>query len=211
MLVPELTVQNLPKAASVLERVFGFAPDGGLWHLGSQAVALVAGTADGHGRIDHVALSVPDMDKALAGLQAAGAELDAGVTPNGPETIAEFWDQGLRFVYLAGPETARIELCQRIAGAAPAIGADHVGIPCHDLAAMQAFFEGQGAKLTASVDLARPEGTIPVRFLAFAGGVIELFQPPRAERAIRGRWSRLLVSGLPAPLQGPEGLILAPL
>lgn len=211
MLVPELTVHDPDHAAKMLENVFGFTMSGGLWHRGSQGLRLVQGQPEGHGRIDHVALTVPDMDAALAGLQAAGAVLDAGVTPDGPQFIPEFWQDGLRFVYLSGPVGARIELCQRITGADSDIGHDHIGIPCHDIAAMQAFFEGQGARQTASVDLPRPEGVIPVRFLAFRGGVIELFQPPRADRANHGLWSRLLVSDLANPLQGPEGLILAPL
>jgi hypothetical protein len=147
----------------------------------------------------------------LTGLLAAGASLDAGVTPNGAELIPEFWEDGLRFVYLSGPETARIELCQRVTGAALQVGHDHIGIPCHDLAKMQAFCEGLGATLTAAVDLARPEGVIPVRFLAFAGEVIELYQPKAAVRSARGLWSRLLVPGLPTLLEGPEGLILSPL
>ena len=205
MLVPELTVQNTDQAAAMLETVFGFVADGGLWHRGSQAVRLVVGQPQGHGRIDHIALTVPDMDTALAALQAAGAVLDAGVTPNGADFIPEFWGDGLRFVYLSGPESARIELCQRITGAAPDVGHDHIGIPCHDLAAMQAFFEGLGARLTAAVDLVRPDGVIPVRFLAFSGGVLELYQPKDADRAAHGLWSRLLVTGLAGPVEGPEG------
>ncbi|NJS38001.1 MAG: VOC family protein [Rhodobacteraceae bacterium] len=211
MLVPELTVQNPDHAAKVLREVFGFVPDAGLMRRGSQAVRLVVGAPEGHGRIDHIALTVPEMDAALAELLAGGASLDAGVTPNGAELIPEFWDEGLRFVYLSGPETARIELCQRITGAAPEVGHDHIGIPCHDLTRVQTFCEGLGATLTAAVDLARPEGNIPVRFLAFAGGVIELYQPRDAVRSAQGLWSRLLVPGLPAPVEGPEGLILSPL
>lgn len=211
MLVPELTVKSTDQAARLLDTVFGFVPTEGLWWRGSQGVKLVSGQPEGHGRIDHIALSVPDMDAALSALQSAGAALDGGVTPDGPELIPEFWGDGLRFVYLAGPESARIELCQRITGAAADIGHDHIGIPCHDLAAMQAFFEGQGAKLTASFVLHRPKAVIPVRFLSYAGGVIELFQPARADRAVHGLWSRLLVPGLPDAVSGPEGLILAPL
>ena len=211
MLVPELTVRNPDRAADVLAGVFGFAAEAGLMRRGSQAVRLVAGAPQGHGRIDHIALTVPDMDAALSGLQAAGAVLDAGVTPHGAEMIPEFWGDGLRFVYLSGPETARIELCQRVTGAAPDVGHDHIGIPCHDLVAMQAFFKAQGAALTAAVDLTAPEGVIPVRFLAYAGALIELYQPARPARAANGLWSRLLVPGLPAVLEGPEGLILAPL
>ncbi len=211
MLVPELTVLNPDHAADVLVSVFGFVREAGVFRRGSQAVHLVAGQPQGHGRIDHIALTVPDMDAALANLMAAGAALDAEVTPNGAELIPEFWTDGLRFVYLCGPETARIELCQRITGAASDVGHDHIGIPCADLPAMQAFFEGQGATLTAAVDLNRPGGVIPVRFMAYAGGVIELYQPGKAARALHGLWSRLLVPGLPATQEGPEGLILAPL
>jgi catechol 2,3-dioxygenase-like lactoylglutathione lyase family enzyme len=210
VLVPELTLQDPAAAAKVLAS-FGFAREDRLWRLGSQTIRIVRGQAGGHGRIDHIALTVPDMDAALSRLTGAGIKLDAGVTPNGAELIPEFWDDGLRFVYLSGPETARIELCQRVTGAPADIGHDHVGIPCNDLAAMQAFFQDQGAQLVTSVDLDRPEGTIAVRFLTFHGGMIELFQPKTAPRAAQGLWSRLLVAGLDAPIQGPEDLILAPL
>ena len=211
MLVPELTVVD-PDSAALALAAFGFAADGGLWRLGDQAIRLVRGQHQGHGRIDHIALSVPDMDTVLARLMTQGIALDAGVTPNGPELIPEFWDNGLRFVYLSGPETARIELCQRLTGAAPAIGQDHVGIPCDDLDAVQRFFQAQGATPIAAVDLIRPEGTIPVRFLTYQGGVIELYQPA-ARRAVSGHglWSRLLVGDLAAEVHGPEGLTLAPL
>lgn len=211
MLVPELTVAD-PDAAATVLTAFGFAPEAGLWQLGSQRVRLVQGQPQGHGRIDHIALTVPDMDAALDRLAARGVALDAGVTPDGPELIPEFWDAGLRFVYLSGPETARIELCQRVTGAAPEIGHDHIGIPCADLPAMQAFFLAQGATLMTAVDLARPEGTVPVRFLAYQDGVIELYQPAKT-RAVAGQglWSRLLVGGLTEAVTGPEGLTLAPL
>jgi catechol 2,3-dioxygenase-like lactoylglutathione lyase family enzyme len=210
VLVPELTVVD-PEGAAKALTAFGFAPDGGFWRFGSQMIRLVQGQSQGHGRIDHIALTVPDMDAAIDLLAARGVALDMGVTPNGPELIPEFWDDGLRFVYLSGPETARIELCQRVTGAAPEIGHDHIGIPCADLAAMQDFFQQQGAQLTALVDLARPGGKIPVRFLTFQGGVIELYQPTSANRASQGLWSRLLVGGLTAEVTGPEGLTLAPL
>lgn len=230
MLVPELVVPDLVPAAAILQR-FGFAPDAGLWRLGSQALRLVGdppgdsaggspgdlsgdaslGQRRGHGRIDHVALAVPDMDRALAALQAVGLGLDADVTPNGPQLVPEFWGAGLRFVYLAGPEGARIELCERLSGGVTETGQDHVGIPCHDLANVRRFFENLGARPIATFDLERPEGRIPVVFLAFEGGVIELYQPATPARAARGLWSRLLVQGLSAVVEGPEGLHLAPL
>lgn len=211
MLVPELTLANPDAGANVLQTVFGFRREGGLFTRGSQALRLVQGAPQGHGRIDHIALCVPDMDAALRDLQAAGAMLDPAITPNGPDLIPEFWEDGIRYVYLSGPEGARIELCQRITGAAAEVGHDHIGIPCHDIAAMQVFLEGQGACLIASAELNRPNGTIPVRFLACADGVIELFQPKTAERAQNGLWSRLGIGGLAAEVTGPEGLILSPL
>ena len=211
MLVPELVLRQPESGREILQRVFGFQADGAVMRRGTQAVIIVEGVAEGHGRIDHIALSVPDMDAAMAELTAAGVSLDTNVTPDGPQLIPEFWQDGLRFVYLAGPESARIELCQRVTGAAAQVGHDHIGIPCHDLPAMQAFFEAQGARLTAKVDLTRPEGIIPVRFLDYAGGVIELFAPNTPARATRGLWSRLRVGGLTGELNGPEGLILAPL
>lgn len=211
MLVPELTLANPDAGAKVLQDAFGFRSEGGLFIRGTQSLRLVQGAPEGHGRIDHIALCVPDMDVALRGLQAAGAVLDPAITPNGPELIPEFWDDGIRFVYLSGPEGARTELCQRITGAAAEVGHDHIGIPCTDIAAMQAFFEAQGAHLVASAELARPEGTIPVRFLSYVDGVIELFQPKTARRADKGLWSRLCVGGLASDVTGPEGLILSPL
>ena len=210
MLVPELTVRDLDAAAVGLAG-FGFTFDSGLWRLGDQALRLVAGHAPGHGRIDHIALTVPDMDAALARLSTLGIVLDPAITPNGPEIIPEFWDDGLRYVYLVGPEGARIELCQRIANAPKAPGHDHIGIPCHDISTLQAFFQAQGATPVAAFTLSRPDGVTPVRFLAFNGGMIELYQPATPARAARGLWSRLLVQGLSAVVEGPEGLHLAPL
>lgn len=211
MLVPELVVRDTQAAAAMLAGTFGFAPDGGLMRRGTQALRLVAGPPAGHGRIDHIALAAPDLDEALATLRAAGAMLEPDVTPGGPGLVPEFWDGGLRYVYLSGPEGARIELCQRVNSPAAEVGHDHIGIPCHDLPAMQRFFEGQGAHPLASFSLVRPEGTTPVAFLTFAGGVVELYQPATPARADHGLWSRLLVQDLPAPVAGPEDLILAPL
>ncbi|MBA3909611.1 MAG: hypothetical protein C0524_06930 [Rhodobacter sp.] len=133
MLAPELPLQDADQAAKALETVVGFARSGGLWHRGDQGQLLVQGQPEGNSRIDHIALTLPDMDAALAGLQAAGTALDPNVTPGGPQFMPEFWEDGLRFVHVSGPEGAH------------------------------------------------------------------------------GLWSRQLVSDLASPLQGPEGLILAPL
>jgi catechol 2,3-dioxygenase-like lactoylglutathione lyase family enzyme len=211
MLVPELTLRHPDAAATMLTDVFGFTADAGLMRRGTQALRLTEGTPDGHGRIDHIALTVPDLDAALDSMQSAGALLEPDVTPNGPGLVPEFWGQGLRYVYLSGPEGARIELCQRVSGPAAEVGHDHIGIPCRDLVAMVRFFEGQGAQPLARFTITRPDAVTPVTFLTFAGAVVELYQPATPARAALGLWSRLLVQGLAAPVVGPEGLVIAPL
>jgi catechol 2,3-dioxygenase-like lactoylglutathione lyase family enzyme len=212
-IVPELCLADPEAGIEVLCRVFGFAATGADLTLGSQRVRVVGGEVPaGHGRIDHIALAVPDIDAALARFQAAGAGLEPEVTPDGIGDIPEFWQGGIRYVYLKGPEGARIELCQRKQNPVATAGHDHIGIPCRDLPATQRFFEDQGARLVASVDLVRGGGTVPVRFLELAGGLIELYAPVAATgRPARGLWSRLLVEGLESERFGPDGLTLAPL
>ncbi len=211
-LVPELSLIDPEAGTAWLERVFGFAVQGADLSLGSQRLRVVRakGTMP-HGRIDHIALAVPDIDVALAGLLDRGATLERAVTPDGVGEIAEFWEAGIRYVYLTGPEGARIELCEKIGHPVAAVGHDHIGIPCRDVTAMQRFFEAEGAQMVAAVDLPRPGGMVPVRFLEFAGGMIELYAPQGADRPAEGHWSRLLVGGLAAERIGPDGLTLAPL
>jgi catechol 2,3-dioxygenase-like lactoylglutathione lyase family enzyme len=215
-LIPELAVTDMAAAAAMLEDVFGFAADGPVLRLGDQAVALVAADGPtGHGKIDHLALAVDDVDAALAAMIARGAQLEA-TTPDGPREIAEFWNTGMRYVFLTGPEGARIELCARLGGAARAglPGHDHLGIPCTDIAASVTFWTGLGAEPLAAVDLTRADGVTQVRFLSMGDGVVELYEPP----ALRGRvpafaqnalWRgvRLGGTGLAPGLRiGPDGL-----
>ena len=212
MLVAELSLMHPEAGTEMLQRVFGFDSIGGVLRLGTQMLSVTQASGPRtHGRIDHIALAVPDIDVALARMTGAGAALDVAVTPNGPKDIPEFWETGIRYVFVSGPEGARIELCQRNTDAVDCTGHDHIGIPCRDIAAMQAFFEAHGATLMASVDLIRDGALIPVRFLAFADGVIELYAPRQSGFADLGLWSGLRVKGLTSDLEGPDGLILAPL
>mgnify|MGYP006171842979 CR=1 FL=1 len=83
-IVPELAVQDLAGAESLLCAVFGFARDGDMLRLNDQRLALVqADGPRGHGGIDHLALSVNDTDAALAHLIARGARLDQSVPGSG--------------------------------------------------------------------------------------------------------------------------------
>lgn len=211
-IVPELAVRDVAQARAMLAEVFGFADWDGLMVLGDQRVAVVQGTAGGHGGIDHLALSVVDVDAALAALRARGAVLD-DTTPDGPKEIAEFWETGVRYVFLRGPEGARIELCAKRGGVASAriAGHDHVGIPCTSVEATEAFFLSLGLTRVAAIDLDRPEGVIPVRFLTAGQGMIELYGPvghDAAALAQGGLWRglRLLGSGQAGERIGPDGL-----
>jgi catechol 2,3-dioxygenase-like lactoylglutathione lyase family enzyme len=212
-IVPELAVQDLAGAEAMLMTVFGFARDGDLLRLHDQRIALVQAYGPrGHGGIDHLALSVNDTDAALADLLTRGAVLEE-TTPDGPKEIAEFWANGVRYVFLQGPEGARIELCAKRDTPAEAHrpGHDHIGIPCTDIAATAAFFTDLGAKPVASVDLIRAEGTIAVRFLSAGQSVIELYSPPGHDPASLSyaplwRGLRVLGTGRTGTLTGPDGL-----
>lgn len=212
-IIPELQVQDTEAACAMLRDVFGFSDVDGLMVLGTQRIAVVR--ADGlpdHGGIDHLALAVDDVDAAMAAYIARGTGFEA-TTPEGPKEIAEFWDHGVRYVFLRGPEGARIELCARLDGVTRAglPSHDHIGIPCTDVDATEAFFLSLGLTRVSAVDLHRPEGVIPVRFLAAGSSIVELYGPPNHDGAAlpkRGFWRglRLTGTGQTGQRQGPDGL-----
>lgn len=216
-IIPELAVRDLVAAEAMLTQVFGFRRDGDFMVSGSQRIALVAAnaagnTAGGHGGIDHLALKVNDVDAALRDFQTRGAVID-DTTPNGPQEIAEFWDQGVRYVFLRGPEGARIELCARRGAAEqPDLpGHDHIGVPCTDTTATEAFLLSLGLTLVARFVLVRPEGTIPVHFLSAGNSVVELYGPPGHNASALSqtplwRGLRLLNSDRSGIVTGPDGL-----
>lgn len=217
-IIPELCVQDADAARILLAEVFGFVETAGLMCLGNQRIAIVQGAGDiGHGGIDHLALAVSDVPAALAALQSKGAVIEA-TTPHGPQGIAEFWDHGIAYVFLAGPEGARIELCARLPQDTRTglPGHDHIGIPCTDIAASVAFFQGLGFATLHSVSLTRPDGVTEVRFLSAGGSVVELYEPPHLRGttpafAPNALWHglRLLGTGRPqGALTGPDGLRL---
>ena len=217
-IVPELAVADPAAARHLLAQQFGFVARGDHMVLGDQSIALL-GTdhSPTHGKIDHLALAVPDVDRAAAQMMANGAQLEA-TTPNGAQEIAEFWETGVRYIFLAGPEGARIELISRRGGdIRPGLpGHDHLGIPCSDIAASTRFFADLGLQPIAAVDLIRPDGVTEVRFLQAGASVVELYSPP----SLRGTtpafptpalWNALHLVGSDLPKGdriGPDGLIL---
>lgn len=211
-IIPELAVTDPVAARALLTGTFGFSGDGTLLTLGSQTVALVqTDRPSPQGRIDHLALAVNDVDETLADLLARGARLDA-TTPQGPNEIAEFWDNGVRYVFLQGPEGARIELCARrtTAPRAGLPGHDHIGIPCTDIAATEAFFTDLGLSRLAAVTLTRDDGDTHVRFLGHGAHVVELYAPPvKPALPAQGLWRALRLHGATGSRgchSGPDGL-----
>lgn len=207
--IPVLSLPDADAACRMLAEVFGFVADGGLMRLGDQVIAVEAGSAAGHGVIDHLAIAVPDLGIASRDLLARGARPDATVTPDGPLDIPEFWDGGVRYLFLEGPAGARIEVISNLA-APQGPGHDHIGIPCTDILATSAFLTSLGASPRAAFTLKREEGTTEVRFLSLQGSVLELYQPPRPTGTTGpGLWHCLRVTGA-RPATGPDGLTICP-
>lgn len=215
-LVPELLLAEPEAGRLWLESTLDFHRKGHFLRLGDQRLVLGEGAPDGrHGRIDHLALAVPDLGAALAEAQARGARL-AQATPEGPLTIPEFSEGGVTYAFVEGPEGALVEL---IAPIDPALrhgpGHDHLGVSCAALGPMREFFAALGGVEVASHVLRRPEGEVGVAFLRLGGSVAELYSLPgtRADpsRVAGGGFWRLRMAGLDAPRTGPEGVEVRPL
>jgi catechol 2,3-dioxygenase-like lactoylglutathione lyase family enzyme len=212
-IVPELVLADPAAGAAMLAGQLGFQPDGSLLRLGSQRIALRQGPAGGHGPMDHLALAVDAVPPALAEAVARGARVDAAVTPDGPVLIPEFWDAGTEYVFVEGPEGARIELCARPCSTRPGLpGHDHLGIACRDLPGMRAFFLSLGLTEIAATVLLRASGDVSVAFLSTGVSTVELYAPPVPPApATAPFWRCLMLAGLTEVLQGPEGIVLRPL
>jgi len=176
--IPVLAVRDKGAAKRGLRDVFGFleeAPDRMM--LGEQVVLVCdresVPTAFVALPFDHVALSVTDVDTAFDDLTTRGATLDPAFTPAGPVEIPEFWSNGVRFVFLQGPEDARIEFCQKL-GAETGPGHSHYGLRTPLLDETENLLAARGATRIARHVL---HGTPPVavRFVAHGDQVFELF------------------------------------
>ncbi len=212
-IVPELVLKDPVAGADLLRHQLGFMPDGALLRLGSQRIALREGASSGHGPMDHLALAVDAVSPALVEVVARGGRADAAVTPDGPLLIPEFWDAGTEYVFVEGPEGARIELCARPGSTRPGLpGHDHLGIACRDLPAMRAFFFELGLTEVAATVLRRATGDVAVAFLSTGVSMVELYAPPTPPApAAAPFWRSLMMAGLTGARQGPEGIAVRPL
>jgi catechol 2,3-dioxygenase-like lactoylglutathione lyase family enzyme len=212
-IVPELVLRDPAAGAAMLRHQVGFVPEGAFLRLGNQRIALRQGASSGHGPMDHLALAVDAVAPALAAVVARGGKADAAVTPDGPVLIPEFWDAGTEYVFVEGPEGARIELCARPGSTRTGLpGHDHLGIACRDLAALRGFFLNLGLTEIAATVLRRPAGDVAVAFLSTGVSTVELYVPPIPPVPAAGPfWRGLMLAGLTEARQGPEGVVVRPL
>ena len=62
-----------------------------------------------NGAIDHLAIDVKDIDKVFAFVKSLGVEL-----LNQEVQALPFWEKGVRFFTIVGPNNEKIEFCERL-------------------------------------------------------------------------------------------------
>ena len=77
-----------------------------LYQLEKEERQAIAKRSDGH--IDHLALNVTDIEQALSEIREAGLEI---LEDNAP-VFLPFWDNGVRFFTVRGPDGEKVEFNQ---------------------------------------------------------------------------------------------------
>ncbi|HET8563758.1 MAG TPA: VOC family protein [Candidatus Binatia bacterium] len=78
-----------------------------LYQLEREERQEVALRKDGH--IDHIALDVTDIEQAYKEICAAGLE----ILEDNPPVLLPFWDHGVKFFTIRGPDGEKVEFNQR--------------------------------------------------------------------------------------------------
>lgn len=181
--IPILSLTDIGSGIDWLSEIFGFRVEGSrvamgtTMVLGDQRILVSEGlSVAGAIGMHHLALSVPNVDDAMRICLARGGQLAVSMTPDGPLEIAEFWENGVRYVFFEGPEGVLIELCAKIDATSEATwGHSHFGVMCEDVDQERRLFESLGYQKIADHQLERSEGTINVTFLESGRYVMELF------------------------------------
>ncbi len=187
-MIPVLSVKDPATAGLILKTLFGFEHSDDVWRLGEQAVKIVA-----HGNVpddfialpfDHLAIAVSDIDTHAGHFKSKGAELSKDFTPDGPREIAEFWEQGVRYVFFNGPDNAPIEFCE-IKGRPhlKQFAHSHIGVRRPSLTDAMDEISEFDTKLIASYRLEGGGAPVNVAFVDWENVVLEFFdEPPPASR-----------------------------
>ena len=199
-MIPILAVNDPEAARRFMAEQFEFAqPGDGSVSLGDQRILVVAARALPAGaidlRLDHVALKTRDADQCHARLEARGARLSRGYTPDGPQDIPQFGEAGVRYVFFNGPEDWPMEFVARN-GVPPdsvSAGHDHIGIRTRQIDVVAKRLASMGATDLADHQIPGNGGTINVRFQRLGDTVFELFDdPPPTEPQAGTGWIGLI-------------------
>jgi catechol 2,3-dioxygenase-like lactoylglutathione lyase family enzyme len=182
-MIPVLRVKDPVSAGLLLHKNFGFEPSGPLWQLGEQSIRLVVeGEVPEHFTalpFDHLAIAASDIDKHAERFQSKGAILSKDYTPDGPREIAEFWEQGVRYIFFNGPDNAPLEFCE-IKGRPHLdhFGHSHIGVRRSSIAEAMNEISHVDAKLIASYRLDGGGTPVNVAFVNWGNVVLEFFDEP---------------------------------
>ena len=132
-----------------------------------------------HGHIDHFAIDVLDIEKAVQERLEAGAVLEQS-TPDGPVSFPLF-SQGVKYVFLEGSSGEKVELNQALHLDATRRekntgGWSHLGIPSTDIDISRQFYSQFGFEEIAYAEVEVDDGTIKVAFMEKDGFVLEFYQ-----------------------------------
>jgi lactoylglutathione lyase len=149
-----------------------------LYQLTGKDLAEIKTRTNGH--IDHFAIDVADINKALAEALAAGAKLDES-TPDGPKFISTFFSKGVKYVVLKGPTGEKVELNQRLdlkpsAAGQTIRGWSHLGIPVTDINESRNFYARFGFVDIMSAEIPQTGCAIKCSMMQKDGFTIELYQ-----------------------------------
>jgi catechol 2,3-dioxygenase-like lactoylglutathione lyase family enzyme len=123
--------------------------------------------------------------------------------------------RGVRYVFLEGPEGRGSSFVRVLVGSRDGLpGHDHIGIPCADLAATEAFFLGLGFAALGGERSGPGRWVTRVRFLGLGASVVELYEPPAPARGRAPVLPRALWRGIGWKVRrwrrgcgiGPDGL-----
>jgi lactoylglutathione lyase len=131
-----------------------------------------------HGHIDHFAIDVADINKALQNAVKAGAKLEQS-TADGIQSIPSFWSKGVKYVILQGPAGEKVEFNQRFdlpATAQNLRGWSHLGIPATDINNSKNFYRRFGFKEVMYAEILQQAGTIKASMMQKDDFTIELYQ-----------------------------------
>lgn len=138
--------------------------------------ALDEVAARGHGHIDHFAMDVTDVRRAMADAQANGIALDPG-TADGPAGIPQAWSKGVEYVFMLGPHGEKFEFNERLDLARSRRvenlgGWSHLGIPVTDIQSSVRFYEAFG--FTVKMEATIPVGEEDIKIAIVENGGLSL-------------------------------------